>query len=381
MIDRLLYEKPQKQTGTTFRPVDDKYVDTTDLSIDTDPSTDVNNDINYQSKTLTNSKHPNSRNIDETFSTDIFTPTTPPVQYERLVGSIKDGQMNVYALPFFFNDDEAQENRYKSYVTPLPPKPLNSLDGFYVKPGQNSKFYLKSPHKIDSRPQTGVLPGFTLFGSGANSQQSDLTVDKDLKGLLQKWLQENKKFKLNKDWREGDETLADYYDNTDSDILSLNNADLSRFSDYLKSRLKQSQDPFTSQDVFTNHSPHHVKENPQQITQIINSLLGVSSSASTEQKSVCWDGQILHNYTLVGGINAGTFTDNGKTSNMDICMQYCCKRESCDLAFMIEDDCYSVACNSNGACEPRKARPTHYFPRIAIRKKPQGEKYLLSSLF
>ncbi|XP_066025158.1 uncharacterized protein [Pocillopora verrucosa] len=94
--------------------------------------------------------------------------------------------------------------------------------------------------------------------------------------------------------------------------------------------------------------------------------------ASPQQKNVCWDGEILSNYTLVGGINAGTFSDNGKTTNMDICMQFCCKRDTCDLAFMIEDDCYSVSCNSNGACEPRKARPTHYLPRIAIRKKPQG---------
>ncbi|XP_015765053.1 PREDICTED: uncharacterized protein LOC107343965 [Acropora digitifera] len=100
-------------------------------------------------------------------------------------------------------------------------------------------------------------------------------------------------------------------------------------------------------------------------------------TVSTQQKSpVCWDGQILYNYTLVGGINAGTFSDNGKTNNMDLCMQYCCNRESCDLAFMIEDDCYSVACNSNGVCEPRKARPTHYNPRIAIRKKPQGDYHI-----
>ncbi|PFX33592.1 Tolloid-like protein 1 [Stylophora pistillata] len=103
-------------------------------------------------------------------------------------------------------------------------------------------------------------------------------------------------------------------------------------------------------------------------------------NASPQPKSVCWDGEILYNYTLVGGINAGTFSDNGKTTNMDICMQFCCKRDSCDLAFMIEDDCYSVSCNSNGACEPRKARPTHYLPRIAIRKKPQGN-YNVKGIF
>lgn len=380
MIDRVLYEKPQKQTGTNFTPVDDRDIDTTDLVVDSDFTSDVSNGVRYHSNPPASSKQPQNRNLEETLPTDILTPTTPPVLYEKLVGNIKDGQMNVYSLPFFINDDEVHGSRYKSYA-PLPSKSLNSLGGFYVKTPQNSNVLWKTPHKIDlvtssvgHVPLIGFSPGVTPDGSGEKSQQSRLTDDKDLKDLLQKLFQEkNSNNKHNRHWRDDDEDLASYYDSSDNDLLSLNDADLNRVSDYLKLRLSQSQDSFTSQDVFTNRSPLHVQENAQQIAREISSLLGVSSTASTQQKNVCWDGEILQNYTLVGGINAGTFADNGKTENMDICMQFCCKRESCDLAFMIEDDCYSVACNSNGACEPRKARPTHYFPRIAIRKKPQGE--------
>lgn len=367
MIDRLLYEKPPKQTGIDFTPVDDKYIDTTDLSLDSDENDNVNDDVNFQLNTLASVKHPNHRNTDEAFSTDILTPTTTPMPYDKLMGSIKDGQMNVYTLPLFSNDNEVQGNQGKSYATPLQSSSLNKVDGFYVKPAQSPNFHLKTPNTIGAPPLTGYST------SGTNLQQSDLIDDKELKLLLQNSLQEKNNNEHPTKWRDDDQAIGSYYDKTYNDLLSQINADVNRFSDYLKLHLGQNQD--TSQDVFTNRLPLHEHEHTPKITQRINSLLGVSPAAFTQQKSVCWDGEILRNYTLVGGINAGTFTDNGKTSNMDICMQFCCKRESCDLAFMIEDDCYSVACNSNGACEPRKARPTHYFPRIAIRKKPQGEKY------
>lgn len=363
MIDRLLYEKPQKQTEARFTPVDDKNVDATDFAIDSDASDDVSNDIPFQSNTLASGKPSNSKKIDETYSTDVFAPTIPPVHYEKLVGNIKNGQMNVYALPFLFKGSEVPENLYKSYGTPLPSKGLNDVSGYYVKTPQSSNF--------DEGLQVGVLPAVTLGGSGRKFQQSDLTNDEEINELLQEWFQEQSNNK-------NDKAIAGYYDGTYNDLLSLNNADLNSFSNYLKLRLSQSQG--STQDDLTNRFPLHVHENTQQIAQQINSLLDVSSSATDPPKSVCWDGEILNNYTLVGGINAGTFTDNGKTSNMDICMQFCCKRDSCDLAFMIEDDCYSVACNSNGACVPRKARPTHYRPRIAIRKKPQGETYYFIEL-
>ena len=375
MIDRLLQslnEKPQKQTTANFSPVNDKDIETTDLSLDVDESSDASNDVSNQK----NDKQPISRNTDETFPTSFFTPMTPPVRYEKLVGSMNNRQMNVYALPFLFNKDEVSGPPYKPFATPLPSKSSNKIQSFYVKTAQNSNLPLETPIKSDRMSLTAFSPGETVVGSTANSQEHGLNRDKDLKKLLLEWLRDKSNDnKHNREWRDDKEreTLASYYDTTDNDLLSLSIADLNRFSDYLKLRLGQSQDSDTSQDVFNTHLPLHVHENPQHITQKVNSLLGVSSTASAQQKSVCWDGNIFHNYTLVGGINAGTFTDNGKTSNMDICMQFCCKRDSCDLAFMIEDDCYSVACNSNGACEPRKARPTHYLPRIAIRKKPQGE--------
>ena len=396
-IERLLYGKTL-QTGTVFLPANDKYSDNTDFSVDSDATGDVSNDV---INTLPSDDHSNSKNIDETFSTNMFTPTTPRMHFETLVNSIKGGQMNVYAFPLFYNENDPQSGPSKTVTTPLPLEGINSLSGSGEKPGHTSPshsilgLFMKqmnspktdhvasaghvsdvnlripassSPSMNDPRKDTsrdGLRANHVL----SNSQSSDLTVDKVLKKLLHKWLHLNKH---TRNWRDENEGLPGYYDSTNNDLMSLSNEDLDRFADYAMVRLGHRQDFLASQNVFTNRQPLRVYENTAPIAQKMNALFDLPPTASTQQKSVCWDGEILQNYTLVGGINAGTFTDNGKTSNMDICMQFCCKRQACDLAFMIEDDCYSVACNSNGACEPRKARPTHYFPRIAIRKRPQG---------
>ena len=399
-IERLLYGKTL-QTETKFRPVNDKYTDNTDFSVDSDATGDVTDNV---ISTAPSDNHSNGKNIDETFSTNMFTPTTPRMHFETLVNSIKGGQMNVYAFPLFYNEDDSQSSPSKTLTTPLPLKGTNSLSGSGEKTGQSSPspnilgLFMKqmnlpktghvtsAGHVSDVNLRIPASSGTPMIDHQkntsrdisranrvlSNSQSTDLTVDKVLKGLLHKWLHINKH---TRNWRDENEGLPGYYDNTNNDLMSLSNEDLERFADYAMVRLGHRQDAYGSPNVFSSGPPLRVYENTPQIAQKINALFALSPTASTQQKSVCWDGEILHNYTLVGGISAGTFTDNGKTSNMDICMQFCCKRQACDLAFMIEDDCYSVACNSNGACEPRKARPTHYFPRIAIRKRPQGDHF------
>lgn len=379
MIDRLLKsltEKPQNESTTDSNMKNNKDINTADVSVHSDKGSNFKNDVSLETRLQVNDKQQLGRNIDENFSTDMFTPTTPLIRYEKLVGKMLDGRMNVYALPFLFNGDQGEGRRHKSYMTPLPTKSSNNLQGFYVPTPQNLNLPFKqheTDHRMFPSSRLPIRDSQRLSDFSPTATRVNLR-DGDLLRLLQEWRRENNN-KHNREWRDDEEgeALASYYDATDNDLLSLSTTDLNRFSKYLKLRLSQSQDSYKPQDVFTNQFPFRAPKNTQRISQGINSFWGISSAASSQQKSVCWNGEVLHNYTLVGGINAGTFTDNGKASNMDICMQFCCKRDTCDLAFMIEDDCYSVACNRNGACEPRKARPTHYLPRIAIRKKPQGE--------
>lgn len=88
---------------------------------------------------------------------------------------------------------------------------------------------------------------------------------------------------------------------------------------------------------------------------------------------------IVHNdVTLVGGINAGKFTDLGDAENMTICSQRCCFKDACDVAFMLEGECYGVKCINESLCETRPARnPARYNPKIVYvyhdRKKDEGK--------
>lgn len=133
------------------------------------------------------------------------------------------------------------------------------------------------------------------------------------------------------------------------------------------------------------HRPAHAHTQGQTATQntkpktnaSFNGFSAVSQPTSRPNAGgVCWDGDIAYNKTLIGGINAGVFKDNGKATTMDMCMQFCCKRADCDLAFMIEDDCYSVACSTPSSCKTRKARPTQFYPRISYTRKFKGKTIL-----
>ena len=76
---------------------------------------------------------------------------------------------------------------------------------------------------------------------------------------------------------------------------------------------------------------------------------------------------IVHNdVTLVGGIHAGKFTDLGDAENMGACSERCCLKDACDVAFMLEEECYGVSCVNESMCEMRPARnPSRYNPKLA----------------
>ena len=97
-----------------------------------------------------------------------------------------------------------------------------------------------------------------------------------------------------------------------------------------------------------------------------------SSKSASSKGAACssdvWEGERLENMTLVGGVSAGEFTDHGQTDTFDECMGYCCGSKDCDLAFMIDNDCYGVRCKDPSMCKTRPARPTKYRPIIAFKK-------------
>ena len=87
---------------------------------------------------------------------------------------------------------------------------------------------------------------------------------------------------------------------------------------------------------------------------------------SDEEDNVCHNSEVKKDVTLVGGINSGKFTDLGRVDDISVCVQRCCNNQSCDVAFLLENECYGVSCLNDKLCETRRARnPQRYNPEIA----------------
>ena len=84
---------------------------------------------------------------------------------------------------------------------------------------------------------------------------------------------------------------------------------------------------------------------------------------------------ISYDVTLKGGLNAGNFTPTGTVDSMETCVRKCCESQSCDVAFMLKDSCYTVGCVSEELCEEVPAPSSAYYPRLSfVRRDPNDDR-------
>jgi len=100
-----------------------------------------------------------------------------------------------------------------------------------------------------------------------------------------------------------------------------------------------------------------------------DTAITLSNLPATNSKLMCKNSDINYNSTLKGGIKAGNFTDLGKLGEMSTCIRMCCGRKDCDVALMLEANCYAVNCYNEDLCQPVMARKsgllTHLSPRLS----------------
>lgn len=89
-------------------------------------------------------------------------------------------------------------------------------------------------------------------------------------------------------------------------------------------------------------------------------------------------GGILKGVTFNGGIKAGNFTDHGFAQEFSSCIEKCCSSRPCDVAFMVEKNCYSVKCATNmRRCLPVVARSTKFKTFMAVKKTDDFLKFTI----
>ena len=83
-----------------------------------------------------------------------------------------------------------------------------------------------------------------------------------------------------------------------------------------------------------------------------------------KEEGYCTNSEVISNVTLRGGISTGRFRDRGKVPNMKACVEICCISKTCDVAFMLKNNCFSVTCFNEKLCEAVRARSSIYVPKI-----------------
>ena len=86
---------------------------------------------------------------------------------------------------------------------------------------------------------------------------------------------------------------------------------------------------------------------------------------ATSREQQCHHTAISYNVTLMGGIHAGKFSTYGQPRDMNECIRLCCQDDTCDLAFMVQGNCYAVQCAGHKGCQMKRARASPYNPTIA----------------
>ena len=79
----------------------------------------------------------------------------------------------------------------------------------------------------------------------------------------------------------------------------------------------------------------------------------------------CPHGPILTNVTLRHELRAGKFSRLGMAADMDTCIQMCCDRDDCEMAFMPGRHCFGVDCFSEKHCEITTVKPGNLTVKIA----------------
>lgn len=76
-----------------------------------------------------------------------------------------------------------------------------------------------------------------------------------------------------------------------------------------------------------------------------------------DNNNTCPHSAIQRNVGLQHGLKTGTFSYIGELSDIKKCLEVCCHDPDCDIAFMLDQSCYTVNCTNESAC---RSVPYHH---------------------
>ena len=132
-------------------------------------------------------------------------------------------------------------------------------------------------------------------------------------------------------------------------------------------------------DILSKVPQSHMKIQSSKSFDVLHSSSSVHSSKKDAEKparrshvtrltkdnsSQCFETFPLVNVTLRGGFSAGDFKFQGQVSNDFVCVELCCNDSQCNVALMLRDVCYLVACKNNKLCQNVPLMPSAFETRL-----------------
>ena len=110
------------------------------------------------------------------------------------------------------------------------------------------------------------------------------------------------------------------------------------------------------------------------------SLLKGKGYRKTKRTYACTHTFVFNNATLRGGLKAGDVKNEGKVEGMEECVETCCKTPECNVALLLKDNCYIVACFNKESCEAVPAKQTKGRTKVAYVARSKDETELIKQL-
>lgn len=63
--------------------------------------------------------------------------------------------------------------------------------------------------------------------------------------------------------------------------------------------------------------------------------------------------KVFRGYVPRGNLSAGVYTEVKSVNKLRNCVVKCCTTDKCNVAFMMDEKCFHVACNSDEMCLPK----------------------------
>lgn len=93
----------------------------------------------------------------------------------------------------------------------------------------------------------------------------------------------------------------------------------------------------------------------------------------------CASSSVNYNVTLSKGTKAGRFYKLDDVTNMEGCLEHCCKAKKCDVAFVVSNKCYLVGCHDKESCKIKRSENAKLQTSLAVVPRFHSKKSSIGS--